>query len=83
MFVDSDASECSQPVARGGDREVVRVATQQNGRVLESASLGLHDRELVFEAVRRDGSSLWYASEDLRGDREVVLVAIQQNGKAW
>jgi len=36
----------------------------------------------VLEAVRRDGSELQYASEELRNDREVVLEATRWNASA-
>jgi len=37
------------------------------------------DREVVLEAVKRDGCALQYASEELKGDREVVKEAVKQN----
>ena len=40
------------------------------------------DREVVMEAVRRDGLALQHASEELRGDREVVHTSMR-NLPGW
>ena len=51
--------------------------------VLHLASEKLrHDRELVLEAVNRDGTELELAAEELRTDREVVRAAVKQNALA-
>ena len=42
----------------------------------------MHDRQFALEAVRHDGSNLYYASEDLKIDREVVLVAVSSQNSA-
>ncbi len=34
-----------------------------------------NDKEIVLAAVRQDGSTLYYASDELRQDKEVVLAA--------
>jgi hypothetical protein len=40
------------------------------------------DRELVFEAVKNNGSALEYASADLRADREIVFEAVKSDCSA-
>ncbi|TQC54477.1 DUF4116 domain-containing protein, partial [Mycoplasmopsis cynos] len=34
------------------------------------------NRDIMLEAVKRDGSALYYASEELKKDKEVVLEAV-------
>lgn len=41
-----------------------------------------NDREEVLEAVKQNGWSLQYASEDLKRDREIVLTAVKQYGRS-
>lgn len=41
-----------------------------------------NDRDLVMEAVRRNGRDLEFASWDLRKDRDVVMEAVSQCGMA-
>jgi hypothetical protein len=38
------------------------------------------DKELVLEAVKQNGRSLKYASEELKNDKEVVLEAVKEYG---
>ena len=40
----------------------------------------LADRELILEAVKKDGQILYYASKELRDDKEVVLTAVSNKG---
>jgi CxxC motif-containing protein len=40
----------------------------------------LNDKEVVLEAVKQNGYSLEYASEELKNNKEVVLEAVKQNG---
>ena len=40
------------------------------------------NKELILEAVRDNGFSLEYASDQLKNDREVVETAVKQNGDA-
>ena len=40
------------------------------------------DRELVLEAVKRNGSALKYASDTLNADPEVMLEAVRNDGNA-
>mmetsp|Transcript_65150 Transcript_65150/g.180715 ORF Transcript_65150/g.180715 Transcript_65150/m.180715 type:complete len:157 (+) Transcript_65150:1-471(+) len=40
------------------------------------------DREVVLEAVQRDGEALAHAADELRQDREVVLEAVRQDARA-
>ena len=42
----------------------------------------MHDRQFALEAVRHDGSNLYYASEGLKNDREVVLAAVMSGKNA-
>lgn len=39
-----------------------------------------NNKEKVLEAVKNDGYSLQYASDELKNDKEVVLTAVKQNG---
>ena len=39
-----------------------------------------NDRELVLEAIRRDGDALWYASPGLRNDRRMADAALHAPG---
>lgn len=41
----------------------------------------INDREILLEAVKKDGSALRYASEELKNDREIVLEAVKADGK--
>ena len=41
------------------------------------------DREIVLEAVKKDGDALQYAADELKADREIVLEAVQQSGDAF
>lgn len=38
---------------------------------------------MILEAVKRDGSLLEYASEELKNDKEVVLGAIKNNKNSF
>ncbi len=40
------------------------------------------DREIVFQAVKKNGGYLKYASEEFKNDREIVLEAVKGNGDA-
>ena len=40
------------------------------------------DKEIVLEAVRRQGYCLRVASKACRGDREIVFQAVRQNGRS-
>ncbi|CAE6973651.1 unnamed protein product [Symbiodinium natans] len=68
---------------RLGDKEVVQVALQQHGQMLELTTEDLQaDRSVVLVAVAADGTALRFASSSLRGCCKVVAVAVQQNGLA-
>jgi hypothetical protein len=41
-----------------------------------------NDKEIVIEAVRQNGHSLMYASEELRNDKEIVMEAFKKNGNS-
>ncbi len=41
-----------------------------------------NDKEVVIEAVKQDGLTLYYASDDLQDDKEVVIEAVKQDGEA-
>ena len=41
----------------------------------------INDREILLEAVKKDGSALRYASEELKNDREIVLEAVKADGE--
>ena len=36
-----------------------------------------NDKEVILEAVKKDGASIFYASQELRADREIVLEAVR------
>ena len=61
------------------DKEIAIEAIKKScGYVLEYASDDLKkDRDVVLEAVKKNGGALQYASNDLKKDREVVLEAIK------
>ena len=40
------------------------------------------DREVVMEAIRKDGSALQFASVEHKADRVIVLAAVRKNGTA-
>ena len=40
------------------------------------------DKEVVIEAVKKDGNALQFASEELQNDKDVVIVATKQNAIA-
>ena len=40
------------------------------------------DKEIVIEAVKRDGWALEFASKELRNDKEVVIEAVKEDGRA-
>lgn len=47
--------------------------------VLAYASTDLKEnKDLIKEAVKRDGQILYYASEDIRDNKEIVLIAVEQ-----
>eukprot|EP00439_Symbiodinium_sp_Y106_P060525 s4784_g8.t4 len=62
------------------DRAIVLAAVHASqGRALAHASPTLRgDKELVTEAVKRNGLSLRHASSSLRADRDIVLTAIRE-----
>ncbi|CAE7504161.1 unnamed protein product [Symbiodinium necroappetens] len=62
------------------DRAIVLAAVHASqGRALAHASPTLRgDKEMVTEAVKRNGLSLRHASSSLRADRDVVLTAIRE-----
>ena len=63
--------------------EGIPVVTMNVETALRSAPELLGDnRELVLAAVRRDGGTIYDASDALQHDRELVLTAVQQDGEA-
>eukprot|EP00971_Amphidinium_carterae_P120335 2384464-Amphidinium_carterae.1 len=40
------------------------------------------DREIVLEAVKKNGRALAFAAKECKSDREIVLGAVQQDGHA-
>ena len=60
---------------------VCRGGTEMGGWRAMCASMRT-DREVVLEAVARNGSALGHASVELRADRELVMVAISNDGWA-
>lgn len=62
------------------DRSLVMAAVKvSQGRALAHASLNLRgDRELVLEAVRRNGLSIRHATDDMRKDTEIARTAVKE-----
>jgi histidinol phosphatase-like PHP family hydrolase len=51
--------------------------------VLKFTSIELKaDRELVIEAIRKDGSALQFATVEHKADRVIVLAAVRKTGTA-
>ncbi|CAE7486680.1 unnamed protein product, partial [Symbiodinium pilosum] len=63
-----------------GDRCLVLAAVHASqGRALAHASVALRgDKDIVTEAVKRNGLSLRHATPSMRADRDVVLAAIRE-----
>ncbi|EFC41540.1 predicted protein [Naegleria gruberi] len=64
------------------DREFVEYAVKYKARVLKKALFFVDDKQIVLDAVRKNGMDLRYASEDLRNDRLVVMTAVIDDGAA-
>ncbi|MCR4792549.1 MAG: DUF4116 domain-containing protein [Lachnospiraceae bacterium] len=68
------------------DDEVSLAAVRSYGCALKYANCRMEsdflDKELVLEAVRKDGLALEFAPDRLKADRQVVLEAIRQNARA-
>ena len=69
------------PAALKDDHEIAEAAAERVGAKMASAALQ-GDREIVLEAVKQDGTALYFASAALKDDREIVLEAVKQNGHA-
>jgi len=41
-----------------------------------------NDKDVVLKAVSKNGSSLSYASKQLKNDKEVVIMAVSQDGSS-
>jgi hypothetical protein len=71
---------------RGENREIVLCAIRRTGgRAFKYAGQNLRwtDRDIVLEAVTRDGSNLCITSWDFRNDYDVVLAAVNQTPWAF
>lgn len=42
----------------------------------------LHDRDIIYSVIKRNGWALYYANEVFRKDKEIVLTAVRQNARA-
>merc|ERR1711918_51110 len=65
------------------NREIVLEGIKQNWEALTRGAEELRgDREIMMEAVRRDGSgqALTYARKDLFDDRKLMFEAVRLNG---
>jgi histidinol phosphatase-like PHP family hydrolase len=40
----------------------------------------IDDKDIVLEAVKKDGGALEYASEKLKDDKDIVLEAVKKDG---
>jgi len=58
------------------------VVTQVSAYLTHTTYQRFEDKDVVLAAVQQDGSSLQYASEDLRKNREVVLEAVKKTPTA-
>jgi len=65
-----------RPRCRAGGSETERMGLQHASKELRG------DRDVVLEAVRRNGFLLRFALEELRGDHDVVMEAVKENGWA-
>ena len=71
---------------RGENRKIVLCAIRQTGgRAFEYAGpmLRCNDREIVLEAVTRNGFNLQHTSWDFQDDYDVVLAAVKQTPYAF
>ncbi len=69
-----------EDVEKNTNNREYMVEALKNGAswVLAYASDRLHsDRDLMLEAVRKDGQLLYYASQELRDDEEIVYTAVK------
>jgi hypothetical protein len=61
-------------------RELVIIAVDKQGTLLEIFGKFKNDKEVVLAAVQDDGMSLQYASPNLKNDYDVVMAAVKNNG---
>lgn len=61
------------------NKDFMKKAIEENASwAIAYASDRLHaDRELMLNAIKKDGQMLYYASKDLRDDKELVKTAIR------
>jgi hypothetical protein len=57
-----------------GDREIVRIAIEQNPFAIQHAS-----KDIILECVQHEGMMLRYLSIEQRKDRDLVVPAVHQN----
>ncbi len=50
--------------------------------LISSSPIFQKDKEVILEAVKRNGRALEYASLELKNDKDIVLEAVKQNGRA-
>ena len=57
-------------------------AVKINGLELKKYNDFQNDKDVVLEAVKKDGLALQYASENLQNDKKIVLAAVKRDGLA-
>ena len=63
-----------------GDRKLAEVVAKHPGLLRHTPLRS--DKKLVLAAVKKDGSALRYASDDLRACKEVVVAAVKSDAAA-
>ena len=65
------------------NRQIVYMAAQANGLVLQDAAANLQrDKKIVLAAVKQFGWALKFADAGLQRDKEIVFAAVKQYGQA-
>lgn len=65
------------------DIEFAKKILNRNGMCLQNLEVFKNNRDLVLIAIKENGCSIKYASENLKNDKELVLIAIENNINAF
>ena len=64
-------------------KKMLILLNECGGKCLQYASNELKkDRDIVLEAIKRDGTSLMFANPKFQNDEEIVKIAIEKDGRA-
>ena len=77
-FMELEITKIPKPLYR----EMLLISFKHSYEWLSQISYFPNDKELVLAAVKKSGTELFYASDQLKNDKEVVLAAVKQNGMA-